>query len=312
MHKETDIRRVLVLGGTGQLGSQVVQSLLDLGARPRVLTRNAEKARERFSREVEIIEGDLLDLEALRRALTDCQAMGVCVSAFTRKLIRRLREIEVDGVMRAFQEAEAMGVNRVVLISVYQPNHPLAAEVGMVIGPMKQEVENALAATRLNWTVLGAPPSMEIFFAFIRGGRKMVVPGGGPPALATISTEDTGSIMAEALLRDDLNGQRFRLVGPTSLSFREAAERIGQVWDAPIKFVKIPLVIPRIVGALVGPFVPIVKHIIASLRLLNAFPKELADQIPADHARLRKTFSYTPTTLEAEALARRPGTSSPP
>lgn len=295
---------VLVLGGTGHYGSMVVKELRHLGARPRVLSRNIQVARERLGDDVEMIEGDLLNPDALRRALEGCQSLGVCVSAFTRKLIRRLREIEVEGIVQAFREAEDAGVERVVYLSVYQPDHPVADEVGMIVGPMKKEVEDALASMNLDWTVLGAPPSMEIFFAFIRG-NKMVVPGGGPPAFPSVASKDVGTIMAQALIRDDLGGQRFRLPGPEALSFPEAARRIGEVWGRPIEFMKVPLLLPRIGSLVVGPFVPYVKHIVASLRLLNAFPAEIADQIPADHRRLLETFDYTPRTLEDEARDRR-------
>jgi uncharacterized protein YbjT (DUF2867 family) len=302
-HTKANHRRILVLGGTGHLGRQVVRALGDLGAIPRVMSRDAEGAHVLFGDNVEIVGGDLLDEDSASAALTDCDAMGICVSAFSRKLIRRLREIEVDGVVRAFGAAETAGVSRVVYLSVYQPDHPLAAQVGMRVGPIKQEVEERLLRTRLNWTVLGAPPSMDIFFAFIRG-QKMIVPGGGPPAFPTLSSTDIGIIMAEALLRSDLEGQRFRLTGPAPLSFPEAAKRIGDVWGRPIAFRKVPLFIPRLAAAAVGPFVPFVKHVVASLRLLNAFPEEMVRKIPADFQRLNDTFSFSLRTLEEEAKAR--------
>ncbi len=303
MRPEVNPRRILVLGGTGNLGRKVVRALLHRGAIPRVMSRDSEGARLLLGEGVEIVGGDLRDGDSVSKALTGCDAMGICVSAFSRKLIRRLREIEVDGVTRAFGAAEAAGVRRVVYLSVYQPDHPLAAQVGMVAGPIKQEVEERLLRTTLNWTVLGAPPSMDIFFAFIRG-NKMIVPGGGPPAFPTLSSTDIGAIVAQALLRDDLAGQRFRLTGPAPLSFFEAAKRIGDAWGRPIGFKKIPLFVPRLGAAVVGPFSPFVKQMVASLRLLNAFPDALVQEIPADFQRLRDTFSFTPRTLEEEAKVR--------
>ena len=51
------------------------------------------------------------------------------------------------------------------------------------------------------------------------------------------------------------------------------------------------------------PFFPLVWHIVGTLRMLNAFPRDLVDRVPADHARLRDLFDYVPRTLEDDARA---------
>jgi uncharacterized protein YbjT (DUF2867 family) len=299
-------KTVVVLGGTGHYGRQVVRNLVADGQTVRVLSRHPDSAREKLGSQVDIIAGDLVDGTSVPAALDGADAMVVCVSAFSRKLIRRLREIEVDGVLAAFDAAEKAGVKRVVYLSVYELDLDFAARYGQVLAPMKKQVEDALASSSLNWTVFGAPPAMDIFFAFIRG-TKLMVPGGGPPALPTISVHDVGTILAQAAVREDLGGQRFRLAGPEPMSFPEAADRIGRIWDMNIKFKKVPLAIPRIVGSVVGVFVPYVGQIARSLCMLNNFPQRLVDDIPADHQRLRETFDYIPLTINDEAGLRKPG-----
>jgi nucleoside-diphosphate-sugar epimerase len=56
-----------VTGGTGFIGSRLVKRLLADGHTVRLLARSPEKARALFDDEVEIIPGDLGDLEALAR-----------------------------------------------------------------------------------------------------------------------------------------------------------------------------------------------------------------------------------------------------
>ncbi|HWZ96227.1 MAG TPA: NAD(P)H-binding protein [Candidatus Dormibacteraeota bacterium] len=51
------MNRILVIGGTGTVGRQVVFQLLDRGASVRVLARHPEKAQ--FPSHVEIVSGDL-------------------------------------------------------------------------------------------------------------------------------------------------------------------------------------------------------------------------------------------------------------
>jgi uncharacterized protein YbjT (DUF2867 family) len=144
---------------------------------------------------------------------------------------------------------------------------------------------------------------MEIFFAMIRGDT-MTVPGGGPPALPTVSPADVGEIAAQAVLRDDLRGQRIRMTGPEALSFPEAAKRISTATGKDIKFRRIPLLPLKIVSLITWPINPYLRHLLASARLMNNFPQDVAAQVPQDHQWLVNTFSYTPTTLEMEARKR--------
>src|SRR5882672_1647294 len=57
--------KVLVIGGTGMVGSQVARELLARGAEVSVLTRSAEKA-AKLPRDVRGVIGDLLDPKTVR------------------------------------------------------------------------------------------------------------------------------------------------------------------------------------------------------------------------------------------------------
>ena len=57
---------ILVTGATGNVGRQVVQQLVQRGAQVRALVRNPATAD--LPAEVEVVQGDLLDVEALRSA----------------------------------------------------------------------------------------------------------------------------------------------------------------------------------------------------------------------------------------------------
>ena len=293
---------ILVLGGTGHYGRHIVASLAKR-APVRVLSRNKAKARLIVGEPVEIVEGDVTSEESVAAALQGVGGVVIGISAFTPKLIRKQWLIERDSVLTAFALAEKTGIGRVVYISGYDVRDDLPPDLDFPTGRIKVEVEKALCRSRLNWTVLGAAPSMEIFFAMKKGSR-MLVPGGGPPALHTVSPVDVGEIAAQAVLRDDLRHQRIRLTGPEALSFREAAARISAVTGKPLSVVKVPLFGLKVVAAATKPFNPFVSNLLAAVKLLNRFPQELARQVPVDHERLRSTFDYTPTTLEMEARRR--------
>ncbi|MFC1484681.1 SDR family oxidoreductase [Candidatus Neomarinimicrobiota bacterium] len=297
-------KTVAVFGGTGHYGSEIVKSLLARGAGVRVLTRNPQGAREGLGEGAELVTGDITSREVVRSTLEGAQAVMLSVSALHWKSAKRLREIEGDGVLQVVEEAQRAGITRVVYTSGYEIRENFLKQHRMeAFGAIKLEVEGTLAASDLNWTILGCAPSMDLFFAFVRKGR-MTVPGGGPPGLPTISRHDVGEIAAQALLRDDLGGRRFRLTGPEALSFAEAALRIRELTGQPLKVMRIPL-LPFRLGALVTrPFNPFVQQLYWSIKLMNNFPPDLAARVPTDHALLRATFDYEPVTFEMEARER--------
>jgi len=128
----------------------------------------------------------------------------------------------------------------------------------------------------------------------------MTVPGGGFHAIPAISSDDVGEITAQVVLRKDLGGKRIRLTGPEAFTFPEAAQRMAAVCGKDIKHMAIPLTAINMVSLLLLPFMPFVRYLYQSLKMLNNFPKDLADGVPNDHQYLREMFDYQPVTLDME------------
>ncbi len=294
--------RILVLGGTGHYGQHIVRALLAKEVAVRVLSRNKEKALKILGENynLEIIEGDILNEEMVRKSLERVTAIIIAISAFNRKSIRQLRLIERDAVLNLFQLARGAKINRIVYISVYEKPVP---ETKMETGRIKLEVEDTLERSTFDYTILGAPPSIEIFFSLIRGGT-LRVPGGGPSALPNISPIDLGEIAAQAALRSNLPQKRYRLTSPSALSFPEAARRISDEIGRNIPFRKIPLFPFKIIAKLAGflkPVMPYTAQLLPFILLLNDFESEVKLQTITDYQILQETFNFVPHTLEDHA-----------
>ena len=69
------MRRALVTGATGMLGSYLVQRLIDRGYAVRALVRNSGSAQSLREMHVEIIQGELADARALLAATDGCEVV---------------------------------------------------------------------------------------------------------------------------------------------------------------------------------------------------------------------------------------------
>src|ERR1700751_4339522 len=83
---------ILVTGGTGKVGTEVVQALLHRGASVRVLTRNKEA---RLPDGAEVAIGDLLDPDSVRSALNGVDKLFLLVGNVADELTQALLTVAV-------------------------------------------------------------------------------------------------------------------------------------------------------------------------------------------------------------------------
>jgi len=114
------VKPILVTGGTGFVGANVVRELVARGAGSvRVLARRGGDRRALDGVPVEIVEGDLLDRASLARAVTGADTL-YHVAADYRLWARdptELHRVNVDGTRAILEAAGEAGVRRIVYTS---------------------------------------------------------------------------------------------------------------------------------------------------------------------------------------------------
>ncbi len=150
--------RVLVTGGSGFIGSAVLGALQGRGLRLRALVRPSSPRGNFAGVECEVVVGDLMDAEAMMRALEGVRYL-FHVAADYRLWARDPVEImrtNVEGTRNVMQAALAQGTHRIVYTSsvatlraagadsIIDETHPLSE--GQGIGAYKQ---SKVAAERL-------------------------------------------------------------------------------------------------------------------------------------------------------------------
>jgi dihydroflavonol-4-reductase len=110
--------RAFVTGGTGFIGSRVVQRLRERGDDVVVLARRPEKASGLDAR---VVEGDLSNADAIRRGVEGCQAVFHIAADYRVGMPKAKREQMYDsnvrGTERVFDAAADAGVEKIVYVS---------------------------------------------------------------------------------------------------------------------------------------------------------------------------------------------------
>ena len=110
--------RAFVTGGTGFIGSHVVQRLRDRGDEVVVLARRPEKA---AGLEAEVVQGDLSDGDAIRRGMEACQAVFHIAADYRVGMDPSkqdsMRNSNIGGTERVLDAAADAGVEKIVYVS---------------------------------------------------------------------------------------------------------------------------------------------------------------------------------------------------
>lgn len=118
------MKNVLVTGGAGFIGSSIVEGLLQRGDQVRILDNFSTGKRSNlsaFNGHVEIIEGDIREIEDLKRAVKDIELIFHEAALVSVPLSMQDPEtcdlINVNGTVNVLSAAHQAGVQRVVMAS---------------------------------------------------------------------------------------------------------------------------------------------------------------------------------------------------
>jgi len=198
--------RVLVTGGSGHLGANLVRRLLDEGQQVRVLERVGGGGEALAGLDVEVVGGDLRDAAAVRGAVRGCRRVYHCAAKVS-SAEGQQREIyasNVVGTRHLLRAALAEGVERVVVTGSFSavghdptrpsdesvPVDPFArllpyqrSKVAVEHECLKAVVEGLDVVIATSCAILGPhdykPSRMgQLMLDFARGRLRAYVPGG--------------------------------------------------------------------------------------------------------------------------------------
>ena len=219
---------ILVTGATGHVGRQVVEQLVQRGASVRALVRDVAKAD--FPAGVDVVQGDLLDVDALRRAFTGVSTLF---------LLNAVVPDEYTQALIALNLAREAGVRGIVYLSVIHSERYV--NVPHFAG--KFGVERMIEGMGLHATILR--PAYFIgndltIKDVITGHGVYPMPIGGK-GLAMVDTRDLAEVAAIELIRREEAAEplplvRVNVVGPDTLTGADIAAIWTDVLGRPVAY----------------------------------------------------------------------------
>ncbi len=290
--------RVLVAGGTGFIGSRLVEALDGRGQEVTVLARHPEEST--LPDRVRAVAADVTDHAAVEAAVDDVDAVVNLVALSPlfepRGGNERHLDVHLGGTEVLVTAAESGSVSRFVQLSA------LGADVDGATAYLraKGRAEEVVRASTLDWTVLR--PSV----VFGRGGefvpftRRLTtpyltaLPGGGKTRFQPIWVDDLASMIADALECDEHGEQTYELGGPEKLTLAAVVREVYRAAGKPFRVVPLPMVAARL-GLTVAGVVPGIRFgpdQYRSLRLDNTVDDNDVRAFGVDPTELRTLADY--------------------
>ena len=218
------MKRVLVTGATGQIGSEVVSQLRGAGGRIRAMSRNPRSAN--LPADVELVRGDLSAPDTLDPCLNGIDSVFLVWTA------------PLAAAAPAIRRIAAQARQIVLLTSPHRTPHPFFQQPnGLRV--VHAGVEQLIEASGLRWTFLRPGPfaiNCRNWWAPQLRDGDVVRWFYGAAATAPVHEHDIAAVAVRALCDEEHDGLEHVITGPASLTQREQVQIIGHAIGRPLAF----------------------------------------------------------------------------
>ncbi len=226
--------RLLVTGGSGFTGRQVLQQAVRAGHHVVAVVRSAEAADLVRGWGAEPVAGDLDDPASLDRAFAaDADALINIAS---------LGFGHADAIVSAAEEA---GLRRAVFVSTTAVTTALAAPSKRV----RLAAEDTIHRSALGWTIVrptmiyGLPGDRNLsrLLQLLRRTPVVPLPGGGKRLQQPVHVQDLAAALLSAVETTGASGLTYVVAGPEPLTFRELVLTAARAVGRSPRLVPVPL-----------------------------------------------------------------------
>jgi nucleoside-diphosphate-sugar epimerase len=226
---------LVVVGGSGFLGSRVIERMVMRGHTVSVLARSDAAAAKVRAAGATPIEGDLDRPDGVADALASSGADTILTSV---SLGSGYGPPLVDAAERA-------GIVRAVFVSTTS----IYTSLDSASKPARLEAEARIMASSIAWTIVrpsmiyGAPGdrNMSRLLAALRRSPVFPLPGGGRGLHQPVHVDDLADAIVVALTDPVAVGKAYDLAGPEAIAFRDVVTQAAAAIGRKVRTFPVPL-----------------------------------------------------------------------
>lgn len=231
-------QKILVLGSTGFVGAPVTKQLLADGFAVRALVRNADKARQLFGDQAELVAGDFTDKAALEKALDGVDGVNLSVpwqfeSSVAQDVTAILSKTGRKHVRVSYiSGATALPENR---------GYPLVDE--------KIKAEEILQRSGVAYTIFRPNWFMDALALFVRDGRATIF-GRQKQPYHFLAVADFARAVSKSYQTEEAANKTFVINGPKAMLMQDALQQYCNVIHPGVKAASMPIWFGNLLAAM--------------------------------------------------------------
>ena len=221
---------ILVIGATGNIGSELTRLLVAKGADVRVLARDKAQAEAALGSKVQVMQGDLTRPESLSEAMKGVTKLF---------LVTPLHLDQVAMKSAAIQAAKVAGVKHIVMSTGIGAAPDAGVEVGRWHGKSQEEVK----ATGIPFTFLQPTffmQNMLMLASAIRDQSSFYLPL-GESRVSWVDARDIALVGAAALTEAGHENKAYPITGGEAVTCAEMAQILSNALGKTVNYVDVPL-----------------------------------------------------------------------
>jgi uncharacterized protein YbjT (DUF2867 family) len=296
--------KIAITGGTGFVGGHLARYLVARGHEVVLIARGVDRRNSTILnlRNSTFFRSDLSDAQQLAAAFTGCDGVAHCAGINRETKQQTYERVHVAGTRNVVAAAQAAGVKRIALLSFLRarPN------CGSAYHESKFAEEEIVRGSGIDFTILKAgviygrgdhmlDHLSHALFTFPVFG----LVGMRDKPVRPLAVEDLVRVLAASLIDARLNCRTLALLGPETISLREAVSRAASALGRRPVFVRLPIFVHKGMAMVLEQLMTIPMVSVAQVRILSeglSDPVGACDSLPTD---------LTPTTrFDAESIRR--------
>lgn len=295
---------ILIVGGTGALGSVTAEQLLTQGEAVRIMTRTLAKAQALQALGADVVQGDLRDQDSLVQACQGVDAVLASAHSIMGSGSEASKYVDDQGHRWLIDAAKAAGVNRFVYVSEFGagPDHPSN------IYRIKYKIEQYLRNSGIPCAILRPTAFMEAHAYQLVGQPiletgKVTLFGKGENPRNFVAAADVAHFAVLMLLKPEASEDVLEIGGPENFTNMQVVGMYEELAGRKAKVSHVPLGMLRIMSPVSGPLNPGLSQIMATSIWFDTAdqtfdPSVLLQQYPLTLTRLADWMAtHVPSSL---------------